>query len=408
MSYYTCIFAKIKWLKGMPKLKAANNSNFEMIAKTYHGLEDVLAKELLQLGAQDIKTLRRAVKFKGDIGFMYKANLSLRTAVRIIKPIKTFKVSNETEFYDSIRALDWNQYMTIDDKFAVDAFVNSTYFKHSLYIALKTKDAIVDQFRDNCGMRPDVDLEHPNLRINIHINENLCTVSLDSSGKSLHKRGYRLETNEAPISEALAAGLILVSGWDKKSHFVDGMCGSGTFLVEAAMIAANIPANINRDHFAFEDWPDFDQNLWELIRESQLKKLKDCYGKIIGYDIDPQTLAAAKINIQNAGLEDYIELKCENFFDTVKPEGPTHLVFNPPYGVRLLADIPQMYQSIGDTLKKSYSGAEAWFLTSHLEGLKHVGLRASRKIQIFQAKLECRFVKYEMYRGTKKVKSSKD
>lgn len=392
----------------MPKLKAANNSNFEMIAKTYHGLEDVLAKELLQLGAQDIKTLRRAVKFKGDIGFMYKANLSLRTAVRIIKPIKTFKVSNETEFYDSIRAIDWNQYMTIDDKFAVDAFVNSTYFNHSLYIALKTKDAIVDQFRDNCGMRPDVDLDHPNLRINIHINENICTVSLDSSGKSLHKRGYRLETNEAPISEALAAGLILVSGWDKKSHFVDGMCGSGTFLVEAAMIAANIPANINRAHFAFEDWPDFDQNLWELIKESQLKKLKDCFGKIIGYDIAPQTLASAKINIQNAGLEDYIELKCENFFDTVKPEGPTHLVFNPPYGVRLQADIPQMYQSIGDTLKKSYSGAEAWFLTSHLEGLKHVGLRASRKIEIFQAKLECRFVKYEMYRGTKKVKSSKD
>jgi putative N6-adenine-specific DNA methylase len=392
----------------MPKLKAANNSNFEMIAKTYHGLEDVLAKELLQLGAQDIKTLRRAVKFKGDIGFMYKANLSLRTAVRIIKPIKTFKVSNETEFYDSIRTIDWSQYMTIDDKFAVDAFVNSTYFNHSLYIALKTKDAIVDQFRDNCGMRPDVDLDHPNLRINIHINEDLCTVSLDSSGKSLHKRGYRLETNEAPISEALAAGLILVSGWDKKSHFVDGMCGSGTFLVEAAMIAANIPANINRAHFAFEDWPDFDQNLWELIKESQLKKLKDCYGKIIGYDIDPQTLASAKINIQNAGLEDYIELKCENFFDTVKPEGPTHLVFNPPYGVRLQADIPQMYQSIGDTLKKNYSGAEAWFLTSHMEGLKHVGLRASRKIEIYQAKLECRFVKYEMYRGTKKVKSTKD
>lgn len=392
----------------MPKLKATNNSNFEMIAKTYHGLEDVLAKELLQLGAQDIKTLRRAVKFKGDIGFMYKANLSLRTAVRIIKPIKTFKVSNETEFYDSIRAIDWSQYMTIDDKFAVDAFVNSTYFNHSLYIALKTKDAIVDQFRDNCGMRPDVDLDHPNLRINIHINEDLCTVSLDSSGKSLHKRGYRLETNEAPISEALAAGLILVSGWDKKSHFVDGMCGSGTFLVEAAMIAANIPANINRAHFAFEDWPDFDQNLWELIKESQLKKLKDCFGKIIGYDIDPQTLASAKINIQNAGLEDYIELKCENFFDTVKPEGPTHLVFNPPYGVRLQADIPQMYQSIGDTLKKNYSGAEAWFLTSHMEGLKHVGLRASRKIEIFQAKLECRFVKYEMYMGTKKVKSTKD
>ena len=392
----------------MPKMKAENNSNFEMIAKTYHGLEDVLAKELLQLGAQDIKTLRRAVKFKGDIGFMYKANLSLRTAVRIIKPIKSFKVKNEDEFYEALQSIDWEEYMTIDDKFVVDAFVNSTYFNHSLYIALKTKDAIVDQFRDKCGMRPDVDLDNPNLRINIHISEDICTVSLDSSGKSLHKRGYRLETNEAPISEALAAGLILLSGWDKKSHFVDGMCGSGTFLVEAAMIAANIPANIHRSHFAFEDWPDYDPELWSLIKASQLKKSSDCYGKIIGYDIDPHTIASAKINIANAGLEEYIDLNCENFFDTVKPEGPTHLVFNPPYGVRLQGDIPQIYQSIGDTLKKNYSGAEAWFLTSHMEGLKHVGLRASRKIEIFQAKLECRFVKYEMYIGTKKVKQQED
>jgi len=378
-----------------------------MIAKTYHGLEDVLAKELLQLGAQDIKTLRRAVMFKGDIGFMYKANLSLRTAVRIIKPIKNFKVKTEEEFYNSLRSIDWGEYMTIDDKFAVDAFVNSSYFNHSLYIALKTKDAVVDQFRDKCGMRPDVDLDNPNLRINIHISEDTCTVSLDSSGKSLHKRGYRLETNEAPISEALAAGLILLSGWDKKSHFVDGMCGSGTFLVEAAMIASHIPANINREHFAFQDWPDYDAELWELIRNSQLKRAKDCYGRIIGYDLDPAVVASAKLNIANAGLEEYIEIHCENFFDTQKPEGPTHLVFNPPYGVRIQADIPELYKSIGDVLKTNYSGSEAWFLTSHLEGLKHVGLRASRKIEIFQAKLECRFVKYEMYKGTKKVKNQK-
>ncbi len=391
----------------MPKKKAENNSNFEMIAKTYHGLEDVLAKELLQLGAQDIKTLRRAVMFKGDIGFMYKANLSLRTAVRIIKPIKNFKVKTEEEFYNSLRSIDWGEYMTIDDKFAVDAFVNSSYFNHSLYIALKTKDAVVDQFRDKCGMRPDVDLDNPNLRINIHISEDTCTVSLDSSGKSLHKRGYRLETNEAPISEALAAGLILLSGWDKKSHFVDGMCGSGTFLVEAAMIASHIPANINREHFAFQDWPDYDAELWELIRNSQLKRAKDCYGRIIGYDLDPAVVASAKLNIANAGLEEYIEIHCENFFDTQKPEGPTHLVFNPPYGVRIQADIPELYKSIGDVLKTNYSGSEAWFLTSHLEGLKHVGLRASRKIEIFQAKLECRFVKYEMYKGTKKVKNQK-
>ena len=388
----------------MPKKNNQDNGNFEMIAKTYHGLEDVLAKELLQLGAQDIKTLRRAVKFKGDLGFMYKANLSLRTAVRIIKPIKNFKVRNDDQLYRELRNIDWEQYMSIDDKFAVDSFVNSPHFNHSLYVALKTKDAIVDQFREKCGMRPDVDLDHPNLRINVHITDETCTLSLDSSGKSLHKRGYRLETNEAPISEALAAGLILLSGWDKKSHFVDGMCGSGTFLVEAAMIGANIPANINREHFAFQDWPDYDEELWGLIRNSQLKRSQDCYGKIIGYDLDPEVVASAKLNIANSGLEDYIEIHCENFFETEKPEGPTHLVFNPPYGVRIQGDIPEMYKSIGDTLKKNYSGAEAWFLTSHMDGLKHVGLRASRKIEIYQAKLECRFVKYEMYQGSKKMK----
>lgn len=378
-----------------------------MIAKTYHGLEDVLAKELLQLGAQDIKTLRRAVKFKGDLGFMYKANLSLRTAVRIIKPIKNFKVRNEDQLYRELRNIDWEHYMSIDDKFAVDSFVNSPYFNHSLYVALKTKDAIVDQFREKCGMRPDVDLDHPNLRINVHITDETCTLSIDSSGKSLHKRGYRLETNEAPISEALAAGLILLSGWDKKSHFVDGMCGSGTFLVEAAMIGANIPANFNREHFAFQDWPDYDESLWKLIRRSQLKRAQDCYGQIIGYDLNPDTVASAKLNIVNSGLEDYIEIHCKNFFETKKPEGPTHLVFNPPYGVRIQADIPEMYKSIGNTLKKNYSGAEAWFLTSHMDGLKHVGLRASKKIEIYQAKLECRFVKYEMYKGSKKMKYKK-
>ena len=388
----------------MPKKNNQDNGNFEMIAKTYHGLEDVLAKELLQLGAQDIKTLRRAVKFKGDLGFMYKANLSLRTAVRIIKPIKNFKVRNEDQLYRELRNIDWEQYMSIDDNFAVDSFVNSPHFKHSLYVALKTKDAIVDQFRDKFGMRPDVDLDHPNLRINVHITDETCTLSIDSSGKSLHKRGYRLETNEAPISEALAAGLILLSGWDKKSHFVDGMCGSGTFLVEAAMIGANIPANINREHFAFQDWPDYDEVLWKLIRSSQLKRAQDCYGRVIGYDLNPDTVASAKLNIANSGLEDYIEIHCENFFETKKPEGPTHLVFNPPYGVRIQGDIPEMYKSIGDTLKKNYSGAEAWFLTSHMDGLKHVGLRASRKIEIYQAKLECRFVKYEMYQGSKKMK----
>ena len=389
---------------GMPNHNKKHNEDFEMIAKTYHGLEDILAQELLQLGAKNIKTLRRAVKFKGDLGFMYKANLSLRTAVRILKPIKSFQVRNNEELYNELQLINWEEYMTIDDKFAVDSFVNSPYFNHSLYVALKTKDAIVDKFRDNCGMRPDIDLNNPNVRINIHINKETCTVSLDSSGKSLHKRGYRIETNEAPISEALAAGLILLSGWDKKSTFIDGMCGSGTFLIEAAMISSNIPANINRKHFAFQYWSNYDEKLWILIKESQLKRSKDCFGKIIGYDIDLKTLESAKKNILNAGLDEYIDISCANFFDTHKPKGPTHLVFNPPYGVRLQMDIPNLYKSIGNTLKKNYSGSEAWFLSSHMEGLKHVGLRASRKIEIFQAKLECRFVKYEMYMGSKKIK----
>ncbi len=389
---------------GMPNHNKKHNEDFEMIAKTYHGLEDILAQELLQLGAKNIKTLRRAVKFKGDLGFMYKANLSLRTAVRILKPIKSFQVRNNEELYNELQLINWEEYMTIDDKFAVDSFVNSPYFNHSLYVALKTKDAIVDKFRDNCGMRPDIDLNNPNVRINIHINKEICTVSLDSSGKSLHKRGYRIETNEAPISEALAAGLILLSGWDKKSTFIDGMCGSGTFLIEAAMISSNIPANINRKHFAFQYWSNYDEKLWILIKESQLKRSKDCFGKIIGYDIDLKTLESAKKNILNAGLDEYIDISCANFFDTHKPKGPTHLVFNPPYGVRLQMDIPNLYKSIGNTLKKNYSGSEAWFLSSHMEGLKHVGLRASRKIEIFQAKLECRFVKYEMYMGSKKIK----
>ena len=388
----------------MPKNK--QDENFEMIAKTYHGLEDVLAKELLQLGAQEIKTLRRAVKFKGDKGFMYKANLCLRSAVRVIKPIKTFKARDEKQLYDELRNVDWTEYMSIDHTFAVDSFTNSDQFNHSLYVALLTKDAIVDQFRDHCGMRPDVDLEKPDIRINIHISDDNCTLSLDSSGESLHKRGYRLETNVAPISEALAAGLISLSNWDKKSHFVDGMCGSGTFLIEAAMIACNIPANIHRTYFAFKNWPDYDEQLWELIKESQLKRSKDNYGRIIGYDLDPEVVASAKINIANAMLEDVIEVKCANFFDTVKPEGPTHIVFNPPYGERIEADIPVMYKSIGDTLKKNYQGSEAWFLSSDLDGFKHVGLRASRKIEIYQGKLECRFVKYELYQGTKKQKNN--
>ncbi|WP_089888085.1 THUMP domain-containing class I SAM-dependent RNA methyltransferase [Kriegella aquimaris] len=384
------------------------NNNFKMVAKTLFGFEEILAKELRNLGAGNVKEGIRNVSFEGDTGFMYKANLCLRTAIKIIKPIHSFEVQSENELYKKIYGMDWSEYLSVDTTFAIDTTVNSENFTHSLYVSQKVKDAIVDKFRDTDGTRPNVDVKFPDMRINIHIHNDHCNVSLDSSGRSLHHRGYRTATNIAPINEVLAAGLLLLSGWDGRSDFLDPMCGSGTMLTEAAMIACNIPANINRKEFAFEKWEDFDEELFEKIVDSSLKKAREFSHKIIGYDKAPSAVRKAKDNIENANLSEYITVERKNFFDSEKfNDGPLKMVFNPPYGERLNLDMEEFYASIGDTLKRSYPGTEAWFITSNLEALKHVGLRPSRKIKVFNSHLESRLVKYVMYEGSKKAKYNK-
>ena len=379
--------------------------NFKMVAKTLFGFEEILAKELTQLGAMEVKQGVRNVSFSGDKGFMYKANLGLRTAIKILKPINTFRINNEKDLYTNIYKMDWSQHMKSSGTLAVSATVNSTVFTHSLYIAQKTKDAIVDKFRDETGERPNVDLRFPDLKINVHIDRTVCTISLDTSGESLHKRGYKTATNIAPINEVLAAGLIMLSGWDGQSDFMDPMCGSGTILAEAAMIACNIPPNLMRKEFAFERWADWDVDLFEKIEESLLKKARDFHHKIIGYDKSPSAVTKAKDNIKNAHLDEFISIQHEDFFKTRRGgEGKLHIVFNPPYGERLDIEMESFYKEIGDTLKQGYPNTDAWFITSNLEAIKHVGLRPSRKIKLMNAKLESRLLKYVMYAGSKKGK----
>jgi len=380
--------------------------NFNMVAKTLFGFEDLLVKELKQLGAQDVKAGVRNVSFVGDKGFMYKANLALRTAIKILKPIKTFRVSNEDDLYKQVYNIKWEKYLKATGSLAIDATVHSKHFTHSKFIALKTKDAIVDRFRDHGGVRPNVDLRFPDLKINVHIDRSVCTISLDTSGESLHRRGYKLATNIAPINEVLAAGLIMLSGWDGQSDFMDPMCGSGTMLAEAAMIACNIPPNLMRKEFAFERWEDWDVDLFEKIEESLLKKTRDFHHKIMGYDKSPSAVQKAKENIKNAHLDEFITIKHEDFFKTQRPGDAQklHMVFNPPYGERLDIQMETFYKQIGDTLKQNYPNTDAWFITSNLEALKHVGLRPSRKIKLFNAKLESRLVKYQIYEGSKKAK----
>ncbi|WP_353778387.1 THUMP domain-containing protein [Winogradskyella sp. 3972H.M.0a.05] len=382
------------------------DNNFKMVAKTLYGFEDLLAKELLQLGAQDVKKGVRNVSFVGDKGFMYKANLGLRTAIKILKPIKTFRIFNEKDLYNKVYKINWEEYLKPEGSLAVDATVHSQIFKHSKFIALKTKDAVVDRFRDNTGNRPNVDLRFPDLKINVHIDKQLCTISLDTSGESLHRRGYKTATNIAPISEVLAAGMIMLTGWDGQSDFIDPMCGSGTILAEAAMIACNIPPNLMRKEFAFERWQDWDVDLFEKIEESLLKKTRDFHHKILGYDKSPSAVRKAKENVKNAHLDEFISVKHEDFFKTQRAgTEKLHMVFNPPYGERLeRLNVPEFYGQIGTTLKHGYPNTNAWLITSNLEALKHVGLRPSRKIKLFNAKLESRLVKYEMYEGSKKAK----
>jgi putative N6-adenine-specific DNA methylase len=383
--------------------------NFKMMAKTLYGFEPILAKELRNLGAGNVEEGVRNVSFEGDTGFMYKANLCLRTALKVFKPINTFRVFNEKDLYRHIYDMDWPAIFDVDKTFAIDSIANAKVFDNTMFVSLKAKDAIVDKFREVVRDRPNVRTQDPDIRINIHIYNNTCTVSLDSSGNSLHQRGYRILTNIAPINEVLAAGLLLKTGWDGQSNFFDPMCGSGTFLIEAAMIACNIPANINRESYAFMNWKDYDADLYQKIVEASLKKVREFHHKIIGYDKAPSAVRKAQENVEHANLSDYITVERKDFFKVDKPlEGKLHMVFNPPYGERLPIDMEIFYGKIGDTFKQIYPGTDAWLITSNLEALKHIGLKTSKKIKTFNGKLESRLVKYEIYEGSKKAKFSEE
>lgn len=379
--------------------------NYKMIAKTFFGFEDVLAEELQNLGAMRVTKGVRSVQFEGDKGFMYKANLCLRTALKILKPIHSFYVRSEEDYYRKLYDFDWQQYLSAKQTFAITATLQTELFNHTQYVALKAKDAIVDAFRTATGTRPNVDVQHPDVAFHIHIQRNEVIVSLDSSGESLHQRGYRTITNIAPINEVLAAGILLMSGWKGQCDFLDPMCGSGTFLIEAAMIACNIPANVHRKEFAFERWNDFDADLFNVIFSSCIKKIREFNYQITGYDKAPSAVSKAKDNIRNAELSDYVKVFQKDFFTTEKAakEQPLHIVFNPPYNERLQVDVPQLYSAIGTTLKHHYPNTEAWFITSNLEGLKYVGLRPTRKIKLYNGKLESKLVQFKMYEGSKKI-----
>ncbi|MEN8191700.1 MAG: class I SAM-dependent RNA methyltransferase [Bacteroidota bacterium] len=381
-----------------------NKNQFELIAKTFFGLEDVLAEEITLLGGENIFKHNRAVSFTADKELMYKCNYRLRTALRILKPIMKFNVRSTKALYRSVKEYKWEKIFSVDETFAVDSVVSSEYFKHSKFAALKLKDAIVDRYRAKFGKRPSVDLVNPKVRIHLHIYNDQCTISLDSSGDSLHKRGYRIAKTIAPLNEALAAGMVMLSGWDKESDFIDPMCGSGTIPIEAALIALDIPPGYLGRLYGFQNWNDFDEKLWKKI-ESNSSVKKKININIIGSDKSEKAVEAALQNINRAKLTPYINIQ-RKYFDDQKPQSENGIIItNPPYGERLKEDqIFDLYKMIGDTFKTNFTGFDAWILSAHKTAMKHVGLKTSKRLTLYNGALECKFHKFSLYKGSKKYK----
>jgi len=379
---------------------------FPLIAKTSFGFEDLLVEELNLMGARNIQKATRAVLFDGDTELMYRVNLWSRVALRVLKPIGSFPAADEQQLYEGIKKIEWNKYMEPDDTLAIDAVVNKSNLTHSLYVAQKTKDGIVDQFRNRMGQRPNVDLRKPTLRVHVHLSEDVASISLDSSGESLHKRGYRQQQGDAPLNEVLAAGMVLLSNWDAKSPLVDLMCGSGTILIEASLIARNIAPGIFRTEFGFERWKDFDEEVWEKQRADALAgQLASLPFRITGIERDHEVIEAARENIRVAGLSADIDLHCMSFQGYTPDVLPSTIISNPPYGMRITTeDLFQMYTDLGASFKKVFPGVTAWVLTANKEASHKIGLKPSRKIPLFNGAIECRFMKFEMYAGSRKHK----
>ena len=375
---------------------------FELIAKTFMGLEPVLAQELTQLGANNVQTGRRMVSFTGDKEMMYRANFQLHTAIRILKPIAHFKARSAEDMYDEVKKIDWSKYIEKGKTFSVDSVVYSEEFRNSRFVTYKVKDAIVDQFREKTGIRPNISVSNPDIRLNIHIAEDKATLSLDSSGESLHRRGYRQESVEAPLNEVLAAGMILMSGWKGDSDFIDPMCGSGTILIEAALIARNISPGVFRKEFAFEKWPDYDQDLFDRIYNDDSQE-KEFNHHIYGYDIDMKAVNTARLNVKAAGLSQLVTVEQQDFKNFKKPAEKSIIITNPPYGERISTpNLLGTYKMIGERLKHEFGGNEAWVLSYREECFDQIGLKPSIKIPLYNGSLECEFRKYSLFDGKMK------
>lgn len=381
-------------------------ATFLMLAKTFKGLEEVLAQELIELGANDVQLERRAVSFKGDKALLYRANFCLRTAIRVLVPVRSEKLKAkgrkpEDQVYEIAKSVDWSRYMTVDNTFVIDATVYSEFFHNSLFVTYRVKDAIVDYWNEKTGKRPNVNAENPDIRINLHIGNDMMTLSLDSSGESLHKRGYRVTTTEAPISEVLAAGMLRMAGWHGQSDFYDPMCGSGTLLIEAALMAHNIAPGVFRQAYAFEKWPDFDADLWNDIYNDDSHE-REFTHKIYGSDASFYAIQQATKNIKSAGVAKDIELKqvrIEELKD-LSSEGAL-VMLNPPYGERLKSnkEMEDLYGAIGSALKHQFTGASAWIISSNVAAMKCIGLKPSKKLHLLNGELDCQFNKYDLFQG---------
>ena len=373
------------------------------------GLEEVLAEELRECGAEDIQIMTRAVSFVGNMRVLYRANYTCRTALAILKPFAEFEANNEQELYDQVYNIRWEKILDVDCTFMIDSTTSGEIFTHSYYAALKTKDAIADRFRKMFGQRPSVDTENADYKFNLHIADNHVTLLMNSSGESLHKRGYRQAVGIAPINEVLAAGIIKLSGWKCDCNFMDPMCGSGTFLIEAAMMANNIPAQYYRGgRFGFKRWKEFNLGEWKSVKEAEDKKIgvSDFDYEIWGNDIDMTVLQQAEKNLEYTKLHKDVMLFNGSFENQSAPEGRTIIVTNPPYGERIkIEDLNAMYSLLGDTFKNLYGeNCEVWLITSDFDAMKHIGLKPSKKIQLFNGALDCRLLKFELYEGSKKAK----
>ena len=376
-------------------------SSTTFIAKTFQGLEEVLASEIAALGGENIETGRRMVSFTGDKELLYKTNLHCRTALRILKPIHTFTAGDTDELYARVKAFDWTQYLTPEMTFSIDPVVYSDEFRHSKFVTYRAKDAIADFFNEKYGKRPSVRLSNADILINLHISQTTCTLSLDSSGESLHRRGYRVAQTEAPLNEVLAAGLLLLAGWDGSRDFIDPMCGSGTLLIEAALIATGTPAGIYRKDFAFKHWNDFDEELFDRLYNDESHERPFTH-KIYGSDISPAATEIALANIKNAGMSRYIDLSTKPMQQyaegDITPGGL--LVTNPPYGERITSDdLMGLYTMIGSQLKHVFKGFDAWVLSYRNECFDHIGLKAAARLPMMNGALECEFRKYEIFDG---------